>query len=174
MKKDMKGLFFIIKGQYRRDRSGDDTIGYDPFNPETPEWYMLIDNKTFTCISCGGDLQKVLKSVYKVIKRHKGIANRYFKQVSECESKVSKTSQDIYMKVYREFGDYFEDQVSEMEDLAYEELKQEQSVFKSQKLLGKHKQHIGVTTTPLKDKVSTPLPLVKPKKVLGIKRLARV
>lgn len=175
----MKGLFFIIKGHYRKDYRDKDnhTLGYDPFNPYTSEWYMLVDNRTFTCISCSGDLQKVLKSVYRVIKRHKGIANRYFKQVSMTSSKASPSTQDLYRKVYKEFGDYFEDEVREMENLAYEELKQERPVFKSRKLMENKTSITCEMETPKKEnteKVFTPITLVKPKKVMAIKKLSMV
>lgn len=173
----MRGLFFVIKGQYRRDKSGDDTIGYDPFNPDTSEWYMLVDNKTFTCVSCGSDLKKVLQGVYKSIKRHKGDANKYFRQVAMLSSKVSIPTQEVYKRVYREFGDYFEDEVREMEDLAYEDLKMAQPIFKSKRVMEEGKKHLSkVTTTPVKKKVlETPSKtLVTPKKVRGIKKLSLV
>lgn len=167
----MRGLFFIIKGQYRRDKSGYDTIGYDPFNPETPEWYMLVDNKTFTCVSCGSDLKKVLRSVHNTIKRHKGDVSRFFKQVSMLSSKVSPLTQELYRKVYNDYGYYYRDLIIEMEDLAYDELKEERPIFKSRKLMAKHKTTQGVYATPVKDKVSSPTPLVRPKKVFGVKKL---
>lgn len=173
----MRGLFFIIKGQYKPNKRGDNTLGYDPFNTETPEWYMLVDSRTFTCISCGGDLQKVLQCVYKSIRRHKGVAERYFKQVSMSCAKSSPATKEIYKEVYNDFGYYYRDLVIEMEDLAYEDLKQEKPVFKSRKLIGKHKEHIGVMeTTPATEKVMViaPVGLVKPKKAMAVKKLAMV
>lgn len=175
----MRGLFFIIKGQYRRDYRNKDnnTLGYDPFNPDTPEWYMLVDNRTFTCISCGSDLQQVLQGVYRSIKRHKGVAERYLTQMSRSYSKSSPSTKELYRNVYKKFGDYYEDEVKEMEDLAYEDLKQEKPVFKSRKLIGKHKESIGVVeTTPATEKVMViaPVGLVKPKKAMAVKRLAMV
>lgn len=171
----MRGLFFIIKGQYKPDKRGDNTRGYDPFNTETPEWYMLLDNRTFTCVSCGGDLNTVLKGVYKTIKRHKGVAERYFNQVSMSCSKSSPSTKDIYKEVFEEFGDFYEVEVKEMEDLAFEELKQDKPIFKSRKLVGKHKEHLGeIETTPAKEEkvlVINTIPLVKHKKVMGIKKL---
>lgn len=175
----MRGLFFIIKGQYQRDYRNKDnhTLGYDPFNSDTSEWYMVLDNKTFTCVSCGSDLQKVLQSLFKVIKRYRGEAYRYFKQVSESVSKVSPSTRNIYHQVFNEFGDYYEDEVREMEDLAYEELKQERPVFKSRKLMEKRKESLHtVETTPVEEKmlVFAPIGLVKPKKAMAVKKLTMV
>ena len=92
-------------------------------------------------------------------------------------AKTSPLTKEVYKSVYKEFGDYYENEVREMEDLAYEDLKQDKPVFKSRKLIEKHKEHLGeVETTPVQEKVLilAPIPLVKTKKVLGIKKLATV
>lgn len=171
----MRGLFFIIKGQHKPDKRGGNTSGYDPYNTETPEWYMLLDNRTFTCISCGSDLDSVLRGVCKSIKRHKGSVNKYLKQVSESCSKSSPSTKDIYREVFEEFGDFYKDEIIEMEDLAYEELKQDKPIFKSKKLVEKHREHLStVEITPVEEKVLviSALPMVKPKRSSGIKKLA--
>ena len=69
----MRGLFFIVKGQDRKgvepsyvNKETNDLGyigGYDPYSKETPNWYMLLDCKTFHCIACGGDFKKVLTLV---------------------------------------------------------------------------------------------------------------
>ena len=176
MNDTMRGLFFIIKGQYRRgaephfrnEVSGDNTYigGYNPFDPGTGEWYMLMDNRTYHCIACGSDLRKVLGGVYNAIMKHKGVAKNYFKRVSETTSddyyevhylgqpplnheqrvakaegrcpRVSPAMRCLYEKVYEEFGDYYMDEVVEMEDKAYNDLK-------------------GVSVTNTKGKVKKPL-----------------
>ena len=157
----MRGLFFIVKGHYRRgaephfknEVSGDNTYigGYDPFSPQTDRWYMLMDRRTYHCIACGGDLEKVLGGVYNVIMKHKGKAENYFKRVSDTTSddyyevyylghtplnheqrvkkaegrcpRVSPTMRELYGKVYDEYGDYFRSEVEEMENKAYNDLK---------------------------------------------------
>ena len=99
MKDTMRGLFFIVKGQYKKvepsftnEVTGDKSYigGYDPESDTTSEWYMLLDNKTFHCVACDKSLDKVLNSVKSVIKRYKGVAKGYFKHVSDT------TSDDYY------------------------------------------------------------------------------
>ena len=100
----MRGLFFIVKGQYRKgvapsfvnDTTGDVSYvgGYDPSRPDTENWYMCIDKVTYQCTSCGSDLDKVLKSVYNMIMKYKGSAKKYFKHISDT------TSDDYYETHY--------------------------------------------------------------------------
>lgn len=214
MNKDtMKGLFFIIKGKYQKgvapsfknEVSGDTSYigGYDPYSETTEEWYMLLDTKTFHCIACGSDFNKVLKSVYTVIKKHKGVAKNYFKRISKTTSddyyethylgqrplthdqrqkkaegrcpRVSPVMRCLYEHIYEEYGDFFSDEIEEMEDLAYSELKEEKPINKTKKLMAKTKKSVGNTTmTPKKEEVigtPTPKKLVKPKVKMGVKKL---
>lgn len=206
---NMRGLFFIMKGRYNkglepsfRNSVSNDTMyigGYDPFNSRTENWYMLLDNKTFHCIACGSDLDKVLKGVYTVIKKHKGVAKKYFKRVSDTTSddyyethylglapltpeqraskaegkcpRVSPVMRCLYEKVFEEYGDFFSDEIKEMEDLAYSELREDKPVNKSKKLMAKNKK--SVETTPKKEVLlETPtLKKVKPKVKVGVKKL---
>lgn len=101
---DMRGLFFIMKGQYRKGVepsyvnriSGEVGYvgGYDPEASDTERWYMLIDRKTFTIVACGSDLDKVAHSLYSIIKRYKGQAKKFFKHISDT------TSDDYYEVTY--------------------------------------------------------------------------
>ena len=172
----MKGLFFIIKGQYNRDLKHPDNhlLGYDPYSPNTTEWYMALDRNTFKCVCCSGDLEKVLQGVYKTIKRHRGDISRYYRAVSQSCSVVSEKMKEIYSQVYNEYGDYYEDEIKEIEDLAYGDLREESPLFKSQKLMAKHQQHQGVHTTPVKAKAHTLTPKVITKRVTAIRKLVVV
>ena len=211
MSDDMRGLFFVVKGQYAKGVapsfvnkvSGDVTFigGYDPFSEDTSNWYMLMDCKTFHCVSCGSDLNQVLKAVHTAIKKYKGSARNYFKHVSEVTSddyyevtylgrsplthdqrvakaegrcpRVSPVMRCLYEKVYAEYGDYYEDEVQEMEDLAYSELVEERPINKTRKLVSKNKPKGLVKTTPKEEKVldtTQPKRLVKPKVKIGLKK----
>lgn len=214
MQDDMRGLFFIVKGQYKKGVepsfmnkvSGSVTHigGYDPYSKDTEEWYMVLDNKTFNCISCGSDFNKVLKAVYTVIKKYKGVAKRYFKYVSDTTSddyyethylgksplthdqrvkkaegrcpRVSPAMRCLYEQIFSEYGDYFEDEIQEMEDLAYSELREDKPIHKTKKLMAKTKTHNKlVKTTPKEEQhieVTTPKKLAKPKVKLGVKKLS--
>lgn len=177
----MKDLFFIIKGQYRKGaepsyvcKVNNDLYhigGYDPYNDTTSEWYMAVDNITFTTISCGGDLEKVLQSVYKVIKKYKGDTKKYLKGVRNSDTKESPIMQDMRKHIYEEYGDYYKDEVREMEDLAFSELKEDKPVLKNRKLVSKVKSL--EIETPKAEVIETPpvLKKAKPKVHLGLKRM---
>ena len=215
MKEDMRGRFFIAKGQYCKTEpsftnkaSGSVSYigGYDPYNRHTAEWYMLMDCKTFHCVACGGSLDKILKALHTTIVKSKGDAKRYFKHVSSVTSedyyeihylghkplsldqlskkaegrcpRVSPVMKCLYEAVYNEYGDFFSEEIEEVEDRAYEDLKGEKPINKSRKLVSKNKSKIGlVKTIPKKDKVVEPTP---PKKLgmtkvkMGVKKLKMV
>lgn len=158
----MRDLFFIIKGQYRKgvepsfvnDSTGDVSYlgGYDPERQDTAKWYMCIDKVTYTCVSCGSNLDKVLNSVYNTIMKYKGSAKKYFKHISDttnddyyethylgkspltpeqrskkAEGKCPRTSPSmrcLYNAVYEYYGYFFNEQVQEKEDQAYKDLEE--------------------------------------------------
>ena len=215
MKDDMRGLFFIAKGQYRKAEpsftnkvSGSVSYlgGYDPRDKNTTEWYMLMDNKTFHCIACGSSLDSMLKAVRNTIVKSKGVAKRYFKYVSSVTSddyyethylghkplsldqlskkaegrcpRVSPVMRCLYEAVYEEYGDYYSDEIEEMEDLAYEDLREEKPIHKTRKLVSKNKPKLGlVKTAPKEEKVvevAPPKKLGKTKVKMGVKKLKMV
>lgn len=213
---DMRGLFFIIKGQFRKGAepsfinkvSGDVSWigGYDPNRDTTEEWYMLMDCKTFNCLACGSDLNKVLRGVRTAINKYKGVAKKYFKHISDTTSddyyethylgrtplshegrlkkaegrcpRVSPIMRCLYEQIYSEYGDYYRDEIEEMEDLAYSDLREEKPIHKSKKLMAKTKKGVGVINTLEKQEkvIETPTlkKMVKPKVKLGMKKLKMV
>lgn len=191
MKEDMRGLFFIIKGQYRRNKgikffnevSGDYNHigGYDPEDTTNEKWYMLVDRETYTTLSCGSDLNKILKMVNKYITTYK-TKDKYLKMLRSLE--VSSAPSPIHRRLQQEidsnYGDYFSDLIEEQEDLAYESVHDEMvnPLYKKTK-----KRLVKKTTpntfgevvkeTPKTPQVETPKnTLVKPKKKFGIKKLS--
>lgn len=178
-KEDMRGLFFIVKGQYKTDNSKDGVCvsGYDPEDPNTKEWYMLVDNVTFRCFACGSDLNKVIGGVSRVIFKFK-TRERYFKHVCKVTSedyyevhyrgrrplthdeivkkaegkcpRVSPAMKALYSKIYSCYGDYYSDLVKVEEDKAYKELKEQTPFHKSKKLMSKIKLEEPVVEKPKK------------------------
>ena len=211
MKDDMRGLFFIVKGQYSKgvepsflNKAKNEVSyigGYDPYNDETPEWYMLLDKNTFHCIACGGDFNKVLKGVYTTIKKYKGVAKSYFRHISSITSddyyethylgrtpltheqrvkkaegrcpRVSPVMMEIYQQVYNEFGDYYEEEIKEMEERAYSEIKDQTPFKKAKKLRSMTKSiktHVETPKEEVKDSQITPRLMKKVRKpVLGLR-----
>lgn len=180
----MRGLFFIVKGgyvkgvepQYTNRVTGDVGYvgGYDPERDTTQEWYMLMDRKTFQCIACGGDYQKVLRGVKTVILKYKGSAKRYFKHISQttsddyyevhylghepltpdqrtkkAEGRCPRTSpimRCLYEEIDHYYGDYYTSDIEVLEDEAYSELVEERPVNKSRKIVNRAKKSLGLQT----------------------------
>lgn len=185
MKDDMRGLFFIMKGQYRKGAkpsyesavSGDVMYigGHDPSSEDTVEWYMLRDCKTFKCVACSNDLNKVLESLSNVVKKNKGSAKRYFRSVKNYSVNVSPVMMEHYEHVFNEYGVWYEDQVSEVVESAYTEIKDQRPVNKSKRLMAKNKvskEDFVIDTPHTKVMVDTTTPKkVKPKVKLGVRKL---
>lgn len=202
MKEDMRGLFFVVKGQYKKDNNVVCISGYDPSDENTKEWYQVMDCKTFHSIACGTNFNKVLHSVYTYIKKYKGNAKLYFKHVCKVTSedyyevnylgkrpltseqiskkvvgrcpRVSPTMKTLYGAVYKAYGDTYEEEIKDMEDLAYNDLKGDRPLRKTQKLVKKHSDKKMLMETPktsMEEIVTTPKRLVKPKVKMGVKKL---
>lgn len=180
---DMKNLFFIVKGKYKKGvipsfynyASGDTNYigGYNPDDPDTEEWYMLMDNKTFFCLACGNDLDKILKVIYNTIKRYNGIARKYFKHLSDITSddyyevhyldhkpldpedrakkaegkipRVNMSMRCLYNAIYKQYGNYYSEEIEEMEELAYSEILTENNTTNNNIKKRKLKRHIKLT-----------------------------
>lgn len=103
MIEDLRGVFFIVKGQYRKGAEPSfvnnvtkDTMwigGYDPNSEDTETWYMCLDRYTFQCRACGSDLKKVLKAVHTCIVKYKDLKH-YLHHISKT------TSDDTYEVKY--------------------------------------------------------------------------
>ena len=126
---DLRGVFFIVKGQYKHHttpvfvnkatQSEQCLGGYNPTDPHTKEWYMVLDNIEFNCVACGGDFDTVKRGVYEAITTYKTKERYLHAQKRKQGNKVSAPMRCLYEHVYKEFGDYYEDTVEEQEDLAY-------------------------------------------------------
>lgn len=184
MKEDMRDMFAIIKGQYRKgvgdsfNNSANNTTmylgGYDPYSPDTVEWYQLLDTRTLRCISCGGDYNKVLKGVYNTIKRYKGDLKLYTKKTSHTPNRAP-SMRCLCEHVVKEYGVFFRDDIEDMEDLAYRDLRDNKPLNKARKLVAKNKKSVvendlntrnGIVLNTL-----TPKKLVKTKPKMGVKKL---
>lgn len=127
---DLRGVFFIVKGQYKRNsgRSFTNEVtkntnylgGYDPCGDDTKEWYMVLDNITFNCVWCGGDFNRAVQSIGNTIKKYKTKV-RYLKTIegSDERSLVSKPMRCLYEEVFNTYGDFYSEYIEEQEDLAY-------------------------------------------------------
>lgn len=163
---DMRGLFYIVKGQYRANKRDElNTDGFNPDDPNTHEWYQLRDCKTHHCYCCGSNFDKVLHGVYTAIIKHK-TARGYFKYVDDTttedyyrvhylgkppytpeqrnkraengkSARVSPATKELYDMIYRDYGDYYTDQIGEMEDEAYRYLASQTPFGKTKKLTSK-------------------------------------
>lgn len=187
----MRGLFFIVKGRYNKNiepkvinrMTGDEmSVGcYDPEGEETENWYMVMDKKTYHCISCGSDFEKAVTSIYRTIVKHKGIAKNYFryvckytsedyyevhylghepltpeKRAKKAEGRCPRTSPPMYghyEQIKNYYGDYYIDLIQEQEDLAYQKLADDGNQYKQvQKRYKKLAKPKTVEEKPVEDK----------------------
>lgn len=182
MIEDMRGLFFIVKGQFSKTRpvtKGDNIVyigGYDPTSPDTHEWYQLVDTKTYTCVGGGSDLEKVLHSVEVYIKKCKGRCSNYFSMLDRISKDGHPTSSPnmvtLYKEVYEHYGNTYIEEIKDMEDLAYQTLG-DTSPLKKAQLKMKRSKSLRQETTPVKqvvEEVCTSIK-VKPKVKLGVKKI---
>ena len=172
--------------------------GYNPYNDDTTNWYMCLDKMTFYCVACGSDFNKVLHSVYSQIMKFKGSAKKYFKHVCKVTSddyyevtylghkplspdqrskkaegrcpRVSPPMRCLYNAIYTYYGEYFSDEVAEMEDQAYKDLEEvlrdSKPINKTRKILKKAggiKKTCGETPSKEKEVIEErPHKLVRP------------
>ena len=164
MIEDLRGVFFIIKGQYRKDLSPQwynpvsESVnwcgGYDPSRPDTVEWYQLLDTLTYTVHRAGSDLDTVLQGVEHIITKYKSREGleRAIKSVSFGVSSKSVKALDGHLCEL--YGDFFAPLIREREERAYAYLKDHNPVVKARKL----KRRVVNVTQQEKTSVKTPTP----------------
>lgn len=147
---DMRGLFTIVKGQYRKtapavvfeDKETRFIGGYDPTREETEEWYQLMDTQNFLTVICCGSLEKVLNGLYNLIVKYDNDRQTYlsthevliaYDDESGKKTRRSKTnpiSTELNRKIYEHYGEYFEDMIKEVEDKAISDLAKKSTTTK--------------------------------------------
>lgn len=191
---DMRDLFTIVKGQYRKDNSPDDISisGYDPTNQNTNEWYQVHDNVVFYCFYGGSSYEKALKAITSYIKKYK-TRREYFKHVCDvtsedyygvhylnqkplndkersekaCDGRCPRTSPSsvaLYTKVFNNFHYYFAEDIEKAEDLAYDELKGKTPLNKTKSLVKKG----GLVKAPVTEEVPEKKKSLLKKKVVEV------
>lgn len=171
MKEDLRGVFFIMKGQYRQKRGvsfynkvSEDTNyigGYDPYDEETVEWYQLVDTLTWTSHCCGGDINRVVRGAFNLIKKYK--TKERFLRAMQSDTFGGKTppiSVEIDKVVYEYYGDYKRELIEEQEDRVYGWLHDQTPLAKTKKRLRKRNVEVDlvssvpVVETSLKKEIS--------------------
>ena len=152
MTEDMRGLFVILKGQYRQKRephffnevSEENNFigGYDPEREDTEEWYMLYDTETLTCCGCSSDFEKVVKGVKTVILKYR-TRERYIDTMRSLDRPRSPIHECLMREIIHVYGDYFASEIEEQEDEAYEVLRQNTTQLRGKKKL-KTRKHIEI------------------------------
>lgn len=193
----LRGLFYIVKGQYRKvspsvNIDGETKFigGFNPQNEDTYEWYRVLDNVTYHCICSGSNFDNCLESIRKMIKKHK-TRKSYFRNVCKVTSedyyevhylghrpltheqrtkkaegrcpRTSPVQKKFEEAVFNAYGDYYRDVIEEVEDEAYETVKNDKPVMKSRKRLKKLK-------TPEVVEKQEETPVETPKTSLRIKK----
>lgn len=193
MKEDLRGVFFIVRGQYRRNKGVkffndvseeyNHIGGYDPEDPTNEEWYMLLDNITYTTLACGSNLDKVVRCARGYITKYK-TRDRYLKMLKSLEygTKVSPIHKRLMTEVYNTYGEYYQHLIDGVVGEAYKEvhdemvnplLKKSRKRFTKKTTLDKGES----TLTPPKNKVHEEekgVSLKKCAKTLGVRKLKMV
>lgn len=150
MKEDLRGVFFIVKGQYRRKEpimlfKGNEYYigGYDPEDEETKEWYRVIDREAGICIHAGVSLEKALNAIRREIIRSKNLRT-YLKSMKEHTRNNTNT---LFLDkcIDEEYGYYYRNKIGLVEDEAYAFLRDNTSVKKAKrrfKRIGESKEDI--------------------------------
>lgn len=181
MAEDMRGLFYIVRGNYKRDKapkfwnevseSYHHIGGYDPEDQTNEEWYMLFDNVTFMCNGAGSDMTKLLDSIYRLITTYK-TRERYLTTMRSLDVAHSPIMIRMEQEVFKHYGDYFSAQVRGVEDKAYEFLATNTPVARARKKLRKRSSTPVEMETP--KTTETPVETVlTPKRKKGLKPTKR-
>ena len=112
---DMRGLFFIQKGQYRKSglcvtvKDGHEYEerylgGYNPNGPDTDGHYCVMDRITFHSIYGGSSLNAALDCLTRCIVNYHNDPELYFRDICEV------TNEDFYTRHY-ENGTYYSETV---------------------------------------------------------------
>lgn len=138
MKEDLRNVFFIIKGQYRKKspvmtfRGNDYYVGaYDPEDEETTEWYRVLDRETGGCIHASNSLDKALHAIRREIIRNRDL--RTYLKVNKNVPRKSPQEINLNRCAEEEYGYYYEDRIRVMEDEAYAFLEDNTSVKKAKR-----------------------------------------
>ena len=157
---EIRGLFFVLKGQYSKNRGMD---SYDPDSDQCKDHYILLDNKVFNTIASGNTLEKVLGSLEVAIKKYK-TQDRYFKMLDTYTNedyyrvhyqglppytpeesdkilnegrrcRVSLAMKRHYQEAYELYGDYFREECKEVEDRVYDGITFQTPLERSRRLM---------------------------------------
>lgn len=92
------------------------------------DWYQLIVKDTHYCVACGGNLDKILASLKRLVKRHK-TKERLLKDLKKMDygkgGKVSPATFEHREEEYREKGHVYEDLVQQTVEEAFIEMRGE-------------------------------------------------
>ena len=138
MLEDLRGVFFIVKGQYRSgvapsfyNTCVDSEQWLGGYNPETTttEWYQLIDRLTWTVHYANSEYEKVLAGVRYMIKKYK-TRSHFLSVMTEFGARNSSSVREMDRHIYDLWGDYFLEDIEEEEGVAYAYLKENSTYHK--------------------------------------------
>ena len=171
MTQDMRGLFFIVQGQYRHNlgpsfqnpvtESVNWCGGYDPTNPNTKKWFMLFDWATLTCHCAASDLDYVVGGVERVIIKYKTkerLVNTIKGMSFGVSSKSTKVLDEHLGQLY---GQHFASLIKAAEDRAYAVVKEQDPAVRARKKLHRKVSAPVEMTTQRPQEVSVVTPAKK-------------
>ena len=156
MTEDLRGVFYITRGNYRRDKSprfyNEVTEsyqcigGYNPEDETNEQWYGLYDNLTFTCHCATSDLEKVKESLFNHLVKYKTRGRFLETMRSLTFGRAGGGQARLEQEIYDTYGDFFRDTVEEIEDRAYEEIRKSSPVLKARNTKLRRKVSVEMVT----------------------------
>lgn len=166
MTESLRGVFYIIRGSYRKDKAPrffNDVSesynwlgGYDPEDNTNEEWYMLMDNVLFMCQAASSDIEKVLAVAERCITKYK-TKERYIEVMKSLD--IYHYQSPIHLRLekelYAHYGDYYRPELEEVEERAYTTVRQGSPVLKARSRF-KPRKVVIETETPATPVETTP------------------
>ena len=182
MTESLRGVFYITRGNYKKDKRPEfynevsekyNFIGgYDPTDDTNEDWYMVIDNVTFTCMAAGVTLNTALEKVYDLITKYR-TKEHYLHVLSGLDLPTSPIHRRVEEEVFKTWGDYFRPQIKEVEDRAYSFLASNSAVARARKRLRKRVVSVEMETTTPPPAPVTETPTTPPKRKKGLRPVKR-
>lgn len=160
MRESLRGLFYIMKGQYVKNRTprfwndvseSDNYIGgYDPEGDDTSEWYSVMDKENFQCHGTAPTLKGAVNIIRKIILRYRTKEHLY-EVLERYDMPKSPIHIRLMEEVYNTYGDFFSGLVEDVENTTYEEVRNDTPVMRA-----RNKRKRSLIKVEMKDKDTPP------------------
>lgn len=152
MSNSLNNVFYVVKGQYQKglapvcfyEEKGETLYlgGFNPYSENTVEWYGLYDNITHRCYGCG-NLDSIFSALRKVVKLYRN-KEKLIKAYNSGEYRVSKAQKVLHEGIFNEFGDYLREEIEEIVDESFEEIKNDTPFNRAKKRMKRSRTLVAI------------------------------